>query len=88
MKQALLLLLAITLLQQPGRAQETKKAKTEKQESREEAKERHKKFWKKVGTDQRDFWKNEHEKHAAKQDARKAKKSKEKAEKEEKVKEK
>lgn len=79
MKQALLLLLAISLLQQPARAQETKKAKTEKKESREETKARHKKFWKKVGTDQRDFWKNEHEKHVAKQEARKAGKAQRKA---------
>ncbi|WP_118976188.1 hypothetical protein [Taibaiella koreensis] len=76
MKKILILILAAGLIQQTALAQDAPKTKNEKKESRAEAKERHKKFWKKVGTDQRDFWKNEHEKHTAKQDARKAKKAK------------
>ncbi len=46
------------------------------QESKKEAKERHKNYWKKVGTDTRDFWKGEHEKKMKK----KAEKEHERAE--------
>lgn len=38
------------------------------QESKSEAKERHKNYWKKVGTDTRDFWKGEHEKKMKKKE--------------------
>lgn len=69
-----------TLVQATSFAQEQQKEKKEKQESREAAKERHKKFWKKVGNDQRDFWKGEHEKHVAKQEAKKARKARQKNE--------
>ncbi len=43
-----------------------------KKESAGSARERHKKFWKKVGKDQRDFWKGEHERHVKAKEARDA----------------
>lgn len=76
MKTKMLLLLSLCFTIYTGMAQESKKEV--RKESREEKKERHKQFCKKAGNDQRDFWKNEHEKHIAKQEERKAGKGKDK----------
>lgn len=43
------------------------------QDSKKESKERHKNYWKKVGTDTRDFWKGEHERNVKKKEEREQK---------------
>lgn len=75
MKQTAIVLLTLCWFSYSAIAQDAKQErKEEKKENREEKKERHKQFWKKVGNNQRDFWKGEHEKHVARQEEKKAKK--------------
>lgn len=71
---AIALGLLITCTAGPAGAQD-KKSKEPAQKSTQSTKERHKKFWTKVGKDQRDFWKGEHERHTKKQNEKKAKKA-------------
>jgi hypothetical protein len=60
MKKFLIVMIIVFISASPVIGQESKKA----------AKERHKNYWKKVGTDTRDFWKGEHEKKMKKKEER------------------
>lgn len=76
MKKAILIFFIGLGLYSTAMAQTTKKAAPKKETAKKESQsdtdarhERHKAYWKKFGNDQKEFWKEEHERHVENKEA-------------------
>lgn len=79
MKKLLLLLTVFVVCLHPAGAQKAKKTPEEKQakaDTAESRSEKQRQFWKKVGENERDFWKGEHERRVKSKEERDKKEGK------------